>query len=293
MRASTLLPDVSELELVCLRQQDGAIQMELRTAGSSAVCPECHTPSRRVHSRYLRKLADLPWQGIPVVLQLQSRRFFCLAVACPRRVFTQRLPNTAARYARRTKRSVAALDWIALAAGGEPGSRLARRLGWPVRGGTLLRQLRRRNAERSAAPVPRVLGIDDWAWRKGHRYATILCDLEAGRVVDLLPDRTTETVAEWLRMHPGVEIVSRDRASAYAEAARAGAPCAVQVADRWHLLRSLSEALETALGHHHRMLTQAAAAIRPTTAPRPRRPRVPGHYAHCHNVLDGTPQAQP
>ncbi len=112
MRGSALLPDVSELELVCLRQQDGAIQMELRTAGTSAVCPDCHTPSRRVHSRYLRKLADLPWQGIPVVLQLQSRRFFCLDLACPRRVFTNGCPTPLR--AMRGERSYRSQRWTGL-----------------------------------------------------------------------------------------------------------------------------------------------------------------------------------
>ena len=105
---------------------------------------------------------------------------------------------------------------------------------------------------------PRVLGIDDWAWKKRHRYGTILCDLEAGKVVDLLPDRASETVADWLRKHPGTQIISRDRASTYAEAARRAAPQAIQIADRWHLLNNLSEALRSALEPHRGIMAQAA-----------------------------------
>jgi len=141
--------------------------------------------------------------------------------------------------------------------GGQAGARLARRLGLLVSGSTLLRQLRCR-ARRAPVVAPRVLGIDDWAWRKGHRYGTILCDLESRRVIDLLPDREAKTVAAWLREHPGSEIVSRDRGSIYAQATRAAAPGAIQVADRWHLLRNLSEALKNALSPHHRLLTHAA-----------------------------------
>jgi transposase len=129
-------------------------------------------------------------------------------------------------------------------------------------GSMLLRQLRRRSSAAATSQAPRVLGIDDWAWRKGHRYGTILCDLKSHRVVNLLPDRESETVAAWLVTHPGTEVVSRDRASAYAEAVRKAAPQAVQVADRWHLLRNSSEALQGALATHHRTLTQAASALR-------------------------------
>jgi len=144
-----------------------------------------------------------------------------------------------------------------LALGGRAGARLARRLGLLASSSTLLRSLRHR-MQPTAVTAPRVLGIDDWAWRKAHRYGTILCDLEAGKVVDLLPDREAATVAAWLQDHPGTEIVSRDRASAYAEATRRAAPQAVQIADRWHLMRNMSEALRTALQPHHRVLKQAA-----------------------------------
>jgi len=151
------------------------------------------------------------------------------------------------------------LEQITLALGGSAGSRLAQQLGILASGSTLLRQLRRKVIKPSAH-APRVLGIDDWAWRKGHRYGTILCDLERGKVVDLLPDRSSESTAQWLRTHPGTEIVSRDRASLYAQAAAAAAPHAVQVADRWHLLHNLSEALISALVPHHRLLVEAAQA---------------------------------
>ncbi len=269
MGRGTLLPDTSEVELVLLRPRDGTIEMRLRACRASAVCPACQSISRRVHSRYVRELGDLPWEGIPVRISLQARKFFCGECNCRRRIFTERLPNTVLRYARRTRRSTEALDWITLALGGEAGSRLARRMGLLAHGSTLLRQLRRRSRSAATSRSPRVLGIDDWAWRKGHRYGTILCDLESHRVVDLLPDRESETVAAWLRTHPGAEVVSRDRASAYAEAVRKTVPQAVQVADRWHLLHSLSEALTSALQPHHRILTQTAHAIREVEATPP------------------------
>ena len=257
MTQGTLIPNISEVALICLRPKDGVVQMLLRACRSFSACPICGTSSRRIHSRYLRKLGDLPWEKLPVTILLQTRKFFCVEPSCRRAIFTEQLPGTVARYSRRTFRLSEALDWITLALGGQAGARLARRLGLLVSGSTLLRQLRRR-ARKTPVAAPRVLGIDDWAWRKGHRYGTILCDLESRKVIDLLPDRESGTVAAWLRQHPGSEIVSRDRGGIYAQATRVAAPNAVQVADRWHLLRNLSEALKNALSPHHRLLTQAA-----------------------------------
>jgi transposase len=147
-----------------------------------------------------------------------------------------------------------ALEQITRALGGSAGARLAQQLGILASGATLLRQLRRREII-DCPRAPRVLGIDDWAWRIGHRYGTILCDLELSKVIDLLPDRSAESTEQWLRAHPGAEIISRDRASLYAEAATNAAPQAVQVADRWHLLHNLSETLAEVLAPHHRLLT--------------------------------------
>lgn len=257
MRQGCLVPNIAEVTLVCLRPKDGAIEMQLRARRSISTCPACGTASRRVHSHYQRKLADLPWEGLPVVILLQARKFFCVGDSCRRKIFTEPLPGTVARYARRSCRSSEALHWLTLALGGRAGARLALRLGLLACRSTLLRSLRHR-MQPTAVTAPRVLGIDDWAWRKAHRYGTILCDLEAGKVVDLLPDREAATLAAWLQDHPGTEIVSRDRASAYAEATRRAAPQAVQIADRWHLMRNMSEALRTALEPHHRVLKQAA-----------------------------------
>lgn len=217
------------------------ITLVVRAARGEVPCPSCTQLSLHIHSYYERRLADLPWNGIPVEVRLRTRRFFCNTEECARRIFTERLPQTAATYARRTQRMAQALFWLGLALGGEAGARTAQRLGLRVSGDTLLRHLRRM-AQKSAPIAHRVLGIDDWACRKGQRYGTIVCDLERRCLVDLLPDRQSQTVTEWLRAHAPPEIISRDRAGAYAEAARQGAAHAIQVADRFHLLRNLREA---------------------------------------------------
>ena len=274
MRFGTLVPNIAEVELVSLGRVAGAIEMRLNTRCGCAPCSTCGTPSRKVHSRYVRRLADLPWNGVPVVIRLQSRRFFCLEPGCRRRVFTEPLPGTVGRYSRRSCRSGEAIRWLTLALGGRAGARLGIRLGLLASRSTLLRELHRHRPP-ALVQAPRVLGIDDWAWRKGHRYGTILCDLETRKVVDLLPDRNADTVATWLRRHPGTEIISRDRGGIYAEAARRAAPQAVQVADRWHLLRNLSEALCRAIAPHHRLFSQAARASRLEESASPAAPVAP------------------
>ena len=217
MNRSTLIPSGTEVELICLRPKAGVIQVELRAHQPSSSCPSCGRRSSRVHSRYWRTIADLPWEGIPVRILLQARKFFCGDERCSRRIFTEQLPTTVARYARRSCRSREALSWVTLALGGRAGERLAHKLGLLVSRSTLLWELRKR-ARPPLSSEPRVVGIDEWAWKKGHRYGTILCDLEQRRVIDLLPNRSTETVAAWLRQHPGVQVVSRDRASSFADA---------------------------------------------------------------------------
>jgi transposase len=219
-------------------------------------CPACGQPSRRVHSRYQRTLADLPWHGLRVRLALSVRRFFCDAPACPQRIFTERLPATAAPYARRTTRAGGALDVIGLALGGVAGARLAIALGLVTSPSSVLRYVRR--IPLPAPGVPRAVGIDDWAWRKGMVYGTIVVDLERGRVLDLLPDREPETVAAWLRAHPGIEVISRDRSDQYAEAARDGAPQATQVADRFHLVKNLGDAVQRVLAGEAELLRVVA-----------------------------------
>jgi len=227
----------------------------------AAACPLCGQESRRIHSRYLRQLADLPCAGRKVRLHIVARRFVCRAPQCPRRIFAERFgQDILASRSRRTARLECIVHHLGLALGGRPGAGLAKRLMLPVSNDTLLRVVRRRAGPYS--PTLKVVGVDDWALRRTQRYGTIVCDLERRRVVTLLPDREAAAVAAWFGDHPDVKIVSRDRGGGYGEAASKALPGANQVADRWHLVENASAAFLDAVLKSMRTIRTALGAAR-------------------------------
>jgi transposase len=261
MDARDLNLDQMGLTLIDLALTPTTLVIRLAATAATATCPRCGGPSDRVHSRYTRTVADLAAHDRLVVLRLRVRRFRCPTPDCPQAIYCERLPDLVAARSRTTDRLTEAHRFVGLALGGEAGARLAGRLDIPTSPDTLLRRVK--DGDGDAHPPPRFVGIDDWAWRKGQRYGTIVVDLERGRAIDLLPDREEATVRDWLAAHPGVELVSRDRASAYAQAASAAAPQAIQVADRWHLLKNLREAIERLFEREHAAIV---AALKPTEA---------------------------
>jgi transposase len=263
------------------------LTVHLATTAPTAVCPICGSDTRRIHSRYTRHLADLPCLGRCVRLRIAVRRFVCPRTDCPRRIFAERLPGFAAPRARTTDRLRQTQTDIGSSLGGEAGSRLSARLAMTTSPDTLLRRVKRRQDE--PVPPPRVVGIDDWAWRKGQRYGTIVVDLERSDVIDLLPDRDAATVAAWLKAHPGVEVVGRDRSSTYAQAATEGAPQAEQVADRWHLLKNLREAIERVFERSSAVVDTALKTTEASSEPA-RDPAAPEIAASASVVEPTSPQ---
>lgn len=243
-----------------LDQATSCLTLRVTATQTVVCCPVCAQPSPRIHSRYQRIVADLPWAAFRLILHLNVRKFFCVNDGCQRRIFTERLPEVVAPWARRTQRLAERLTQIGLALGGAAGAWLSHRLGIGVCRNTLLALVRR--ASPPSVAGAKIVGVDDFAFHKHHTYGTILVDLQTRRPLALLEDREAETLAQWLREHPGIEVITRDRSSAYADGARQGAPHATQVADRFHLLHNLAETLEVVFGAHGQALEAVNAANR-------------------------------
>src|SRR5262249_17021152 len=259
MNTAHLFVDPNLLRLERVQSEPDRITLIVKTALRPALCPRCHSPSAHLHSRYVRRLADLPWLGVAVRLEVHARRLYCRYSNCSQQIFCERIPAFVAPYARRTLRLNEALRLIGLAVGGEAGSRLAIALGMSVSPDTIIQRIRQ--MQLPTPPAPKVIGVDDWAKHKGQSYGTILVDLERRSTIDLLPDRESSSLATWLKQNPGVEFISRYRAGAYGEGAGQGAPSAVQIADRWHLLANMTTAVEQFLNTKQSCLRQAANRV--------------------------------
>lgn len=254
MQTSLLLPANFTLRYSAVYET--SVSLGIMSSAAFGVCPQCMNPSSKVHSYYERKVRDLPISGKEVTLHLSVRKFFCQQTDCPKKIFAERFDTSLMPYERRLERSNNLIREIGLSCGSKPGMKVCKVIALPVSASTLLRVMKK--TPLPSIETPTVLGIDDFAFRKGNTYGTILVDLERRKPIDLLPDREGKTLEAWLTAHPGIEIVSRDRSSVYAHAVTRAAPTAVQVADRWHLLKNLSESLERYLDTQ-RSLVKAVA----------------------------------
>ena len=236
--------------------QDQTLIVHVYATSPTAACPQCATAGSRVHSRYQRTIADVSFGERNLVLKLLVRKWICPEASCSRHIFAERFPEFVQRYARMTDRLIKALQSVGMLTNGVDAAQAASFFGVPTTDKTIIRRVLQLPLP-SEGEVQKV-GIDEWAWKKGHRYGTILVDLEKRRVVQLLADRSVETSQAWLRKHPEIDLVSRDRGKIFQEAASLGAPQAKQVVDRYHLQKNFAEALEKFLRQQERAIKKAA-----------------------------------
>ena len=236
LQASSLVPSGFAVETVVVDGDN--LMIAVRPIALTVRCPACEAVCDRVHSQYRRTLADLPAAGRRMVLVLRVRRFFCDDLTCRQRIFGERFDGAIQPRARRTARLDEIVYCLAIALGGRPAASLARRIGVAVSNDTLLRVVRRHGV--ANFPPPLVVGIDDWAWRRNHRYGSLICDLERRKTIALLPDRESSTAEAWMRNQPQIVVVARDRGGSYAVATQRALPEAIQVADRWHLMENVT-----------------------------------------------------
>jgi transposase len=251
-----IIPDIPERVIEDIFVSD-EITLTLRTICPTACCPSCGTASSRIQSRYTRMLRDLPSSGRPIRLIIHVRRFFCKKSTCAQKIFAERLPDLCRPHAQRTQRLQEALCQLGLRVGGQAGADTAEAQGLSGSRDTILRLVR--HSPQPAESSPRIIGLDDWAYKRRLRYGTLICDLERSQPIDLLPDRAVSTVEAWLKKHPSIEVVSRDGSSEYASAIRKGAPQARQVSDRWHLVKNLAACVSVLLAKTFAQLRRAEA----------------------------------
>ncbi len=244
------------LEVIRMEMMETVLTITAVSTQKNPCCPLCGTPASRVHSRYTRRIADLPCSGQPLRIQLQVRKCFCAVSTCARKIFAERLTPFVDAFARVTQRLFQIVQVVGLATGGRLGVRVTDRLGIETSRHTILRRIMALPTE----PVGEVtqIGIDDFSFRRGRKFGTIIVDLQTHKMLDVLPDRTTDTSATWMAAHPELDIVSRDRGGDYAAAARKAAPQATQTADRFHLMKNLTEAVELTLARCRAEIRKAA-----------------------------------
>ncbi|MFF7443152.1 ISL3 family transposase [Streptomyces sp. NPDC008122] len=289
-----LFPGV-DVELERLTAGPELVLVEVDACGPPTRCPDCGSRGRRRHSSYWRTLAERPLAGRRPAIRLRVRRILCDRARCRRTTFVEQVPGLSERHVRS---SVGLKQWLRAVAtelGGRAGERLCRKLSIAAGRTCLLRLLEAPDVPERA---PRVLGVDEFAFRKGRTYGTVLVNAETSRVVDVLPDRTSETFAAWLREHPGAEIICRARATAYTRAIKEAAPDSIDVADRWHLLQNLAAAVEKTCHQHRSCLRKHAEQEEPTPEhpvidlPVPALPRTPlvertrDRYVDVHRLLE-------
>lgn len=263
METPQFFPLGEGLELTQMERQEEQLVLHVTATSPSALCPLCQQPATHLHSRYHRVVKDLPCVGQQVKLILHVRKFFCETVTCVRKVFAERLPHLVAPWAQMTLRLTQALQTIGLATCGKLGARLAAHLGITTSWMTLVRRI-------MALPTPlakhvECLGIDDFAFRRGRTFGTVVVDLDSHQIIDLLPDRQADTASAWMAAHPEITHVSRDRGAEYASAAATGAPQAIQVADRYHVCQNLSDAVQKLLARELTELKEARRQADGTT----------------------------